>query len=49
MRLLIRAIVLLLKNGGYVTAASTPKESAFGYVFLDCKLTGEGNGKAFLG
>lgn len=29
------------KNGGYVTAASTPKETEFGYVFLDCKLTGD--------
>lgn len=29
------------KNGGYVTAASTPAEQAFGFVFLDCKLTGD--------
>lgn len=29
------------KNGGYVTAASTPKEKEFGFVFLDCKLTGD--------
>ena len=29
------------KNGGYVTAASTPKEREFGFVFLDCKLTGD--------
>jgi pectinesterase len=36
------------KNGGYVTAASTPREKPFGYVFLHCKLTGEG-GKAMLG
>ncbi len=27
------------KNGGYVTAASTPQENPYGYVFLDCKLT----------
>ena len=27
------------KAGGYVTAASTPPESAFGYVFLRCRLT----------
>jgi len=37
------------KNGGYVTAASTAKTSPFGYVFLDCKLTGVGKEKAFLG
>ena len=36
------------KNGGYVTAASTPKDRSFGYVFLDCKLTGEGK-PAYLG
>jgi pectinesterase len=29
------------KNGGYVTAASTPQEQAFGYVFIDCTLTGD--------
>lgn len=26
---------------GYVTAASTPEEVPYGYVFLDCKLTGD--------
>src|SRR3954468_8940436 len=36
------------KDGGYVTAASTPKEKPFGYVFLDCTLTGEGK-RAYLG
>jgi pectinesterase len=30
------------KNGGYVTAARTPPEQPFGFVFLDCTLTGEG-------
>ncbi|MEA3212717.1 MAG: pectinesterase [Chthoniobacter sp.] len=29
------------KNGGYITAASTPPEQAFGFVFLRCKLTGD--------
>jgi pectinesterase len=29
------------KNGGYVTAANTPKEKMFGFVFLDCHLTGD--------
>lgn len=29
------------KNGGYVTAASTPQDKEFGYVFLDCHLTAD--------
>lgn len=29
------------KNGGYVTAASTPQEKPYGFVFLRCRLTGE--------
>ncbi|MGN6371355.1 MAG: pectinesterase family protein [Phycisphaerae bacterium] len=29
------------KNGGHVTAASTPEDHPFGFVFLDCKLTGD--------
>jgi pectinesterase len=29
------------KNGGHVTAASTPQEKPFGFVFLNCKLTGD--------
>jgi pectinesterase len=29
------------KNGGHVTAASTPPEHPYGFVFLDCKLTGD--------
>ena len=29
------------KAGGHVTAASTPPENAFGYVFLRCRLTGD--------
>ncbi|WP_338285621.1 pectinesterase family protein [Luteolibacter sp. LG18] len=29
------------KNGGYVTAASTPAQQAYGFVFFDCKLTGD--------
>jgi pectinesterase len=36
------------KNGGYVTAARTPPEKPFGFVFIHCKLTGEG-AKAYLG
>jgi pectinesterase len=29
------------KNGGYVTAASTPQDHPHGFVFLNCKLTGD--------
>jgi len=29
------------KNGGYVTAASTPQERPYGFVFLNCKLTAD--------
>jgi pectinesterase len=29
------------KNGGYITAANTPKDKEFGFVFLNCKLTGD--------
>lgn len=36
------------KQGGYITAASTPQEQPFGYLFLNCKLTGEG-AQAYLG
>ncbi len=32
---------ILSKNGGYITAASTPAEKQFGFVFLQCKLTGD--------
>lgn len=36
------------KNGGYVTAAATQPDQPYGFVFLNCKLTGEGD-KAYLG
>jgi pectinesterase len=29
------------KDGGHVTAASTPQDHPFGFVFMDCKLTGD--------
>jgi pectinesterase len=29
------------RNGGHVTAASTPKEKPFGFVFMSCRLTGD--------
>jgi pectinesterase len=31
------------KNGGHITAANTPKDHPFGFVFLNCKLTGDPN------
>ena len=34
---------------GYLTAASTPVDNAFGYVFSHCKITGEPGVKTFLG
>jgi len=29
------------KNGGHVTAANTPKDQPYGFVFMNCKLTGD--------
>jgi len=29
------------RNGGHVTAASTPKDHPFGFVFFNCKLSGD--------
>jgi pectinesterase len=29
------------RNGGHITAANTPKDQPFGFVFLNCKLTGD--------
>ena len=34
---------------GYVTAASTPPQQKFGFVFSHCKITGAPSAKAFLG
>ena len=34
---------------GYLTAASTPADVPFGYVFSHCKITGEPGAKTFLG
>jgi len=35
------------QNGGYVTAASTPEDSEYGYVFKNCRLTGNAEGHTF--
>lgn len=32
---------ILSKNGGYITAASTPADKSFGFVFLHCQLVGD--------
>ncbi|MBB3113361.1 pectinesterase [Paenibacillus phyllosphaerae] len=38
------------RSRGYITAASTPEGTAFGYVFLDCEITGgEGVSDVYLG
>ncbi|MDQ0113801.1 pectinesterase family protein [Paenibacillus harenae] len=38
------------RSRGYITAASTPQDEAFGYVFLDCVITGgEGVRDVYLG
>ncbi|NMO95016.1 pectinesterase family protein [Paenibacillus lemnae] len=38
------------RSRGYITAASTPEGTSFGYVFLDCEITsGEGVGEVYLG
>jgi len=41
---------LYSKSNSYITAASTPKDKSFGYVFMNCKLTADPNiDKVFLG
>lgn len=38
------------RSRGYITAASTPEGTRFGYVFLDCRITGgEGVSEVYLG
>jgi len=37
------------KGGSYITAASTPEQSKFGYVFIDCNVTAEDGASFFLG
>lgn len=37
------------KGKGYITAASTHQWRPFGYIFKNCKITGEGKGTHFLG
>ena len=37
----VRPLPLHSRNGGHVTAASTPADREWGFVFLDCRLTGD--------
>ena len=43
------ACEIFCKQNGYVTAASTPEEQPFGYVFQNCRITGENPDSFYLG
>lgn len=38
---------LYCKNSGYITAASTPKDADYGFVFKNCKITGNSTENSF--
>lgn len=38
-----------IRGSGYITAASTPDNHPFGYVFSHCRITGEPEAKTYLG
>jgi pectinesterase len=40
--------IIFGKRGGFYTAASTPENKKFGYVFMDCKITGNALANSFL-
>lgn len=40
---------LINKNNGYITAASTPEGQSYGYVFWNCKITGNTPDSFYLG
>lgn len=40
---------LINKNNGYITAASTPEGQNYGYVFWNCKITGNTHDSFYLG
>jgi|GEM_PF-302598 len=43
-------IVNVRKTGGYITAASTPEDREFGFVFINCRIVGDVNpGTVWLG
>ena len=37
------------RGNGYITAASTPNDTTYGYVFSNCKITGAPGAKTYLG
>ncbi|MBC9795169.1 pectinesterase family protein [Sinomicrobium weinanense] len=41
--------VINCKGEGYITAASTQEETLYGFVFLNCRITGRGNRQFHLG
>lgn len=40
---------IFCKNNGYITAASTPENQDYGYVFNKCRISGESKNSFFLG
>ncbi|TZF81714.1 pectin esterase [Pedobacter sp. BS3] len=44
-----RCTIYCKKGGQYITAASTPENTPFGYVFLHCNIRGESGASYFLG
>lgn len=40
---------IFCKNNGYITAASTPEDQPYGYVFYKCKISGESKDSFYLG
>ncbi|WP_343045050.1 pectinesterase family protein [Paenibacillus lemnae] len=45
-----RSIIHNVRSGGYITAASTPESQAYGFLFINSKITGiDGIGDVYLG
>ncbi|MCH5600226.1 pectinesterase family protein [Niabella ginsengisoli] len=42
-------IIHCKKGGMYITAANTPKEASYGFVFIKCKITGDDGALYYLG
>lgn len=40
-------VIYCKKGGGYITAASTLEETKYGFVFLNCQITGDADGNTF--
>lgn len=45
---LFRDCVIHSKRKGYVCAPSTPKEQKYGYIFFECRFTGDGDGDSYI-